>query len=64
MICDTPVLGDDFIFEKKRRTKIIEEHNRRLFHDNSEYEDVSCQHLNTYIVSCPQGGMTELPSPK
>jgi hypothetical protein len=74
VICDTPVLGDNFIFWNSQKTprnlqeglKLEEEHNPRLFHDNSEYEDVSCQHLNSYIVSCPQGGggVTELPSSK
>ena len=69
VICDTPVLGDDLIFgnskkptEISKKEKFIEAHNPRLFHDNSEYEDVVCQSLNTYIVSCPYGGVTELPS--
>jgi hypothetical protein len=73
VICETPGLGDDFILgnskknlqKSPRRTKITEAHNPRLFHDNSELEDVICKNLYTYIFSCPYGGgMTELPSLK
>ncbi len=61
VICDTPGLGDDFILgnskknlqKSPRRTKIIEAHNPRLFHDNSELEDLICKNLYTYTVSCP-----------
>jgi hypothetical protein len=60
VICETPVLGDDFILGNSKKTpRNLQEgpqllrHNPRLFHHNSEVVDVICQNLNTYIVSCP-----------